>query len=59
MAVTIIVKNNLETALKKFKKKVEKTKILIEYKERQHYIKPSEKRKLKINANKKNHKHTS
>lgn len=37
--------NNVEKALRKLKKKVTDDGILLEYKERQHYVKPSEKRK--------------
>ena len=38
--------NNVEKALRKFKKKVTEDGILLDYKERQHYVKPSEKRRL-------------
>ena len=37
---------NVEKALRKLKKKVNNSKILIEVREREHYVKPSEKRKL-------------
>jgi len=37
--------NNVEQALRKLKKKVTDDGILVEYKERQHYEKPSDKRK--------------
>jgi small subunit ribosomal protein S21 len=43
----VIVKNgNIEKAMRIFKRKVKKSGLLQEIKERQHYTKPSEKRKL-------------
>ena len=38
--------NNVDKALRKLKKKVNNSKILIELREREHYVKPSTKRKL-------------
>mgnify|MGYP006157336575 CR=1 FL=1 len=44
--LTVEVRNNdINWALRKFKKKVQEDGILQEYKEREHYTKPSEKRK--------------
>jgi len=37
---------NVEKALRKLKKKVNNSKVLIEVREREHYVKPSTKRKL-------------
>ena len=42
-----IIKNNLNKALKIFKKKFKSTKVLKELRERQSYIKKSKKNKLK------------
>ena len=42
-----VVKNNLNKALKIFKKKFKSTKVLKELRERQSYIKKSKKNKLK------------
>lgn len=43
--IVVNVRNNdINGALRKFKKKVQEAGILQEYKERQHYVKPSEKR---------------
>ena len=48
---TVIVQNDqVDKALRKFKKKVQEEGILQEYKERQHYEKPSAKRKRKKDA---------
>ena len=41
-----VIKNNLQKALKIFKKKFKSTKVLKEIRERQHYTKKSKKRKL-------------
>jgi small subunit ribosomal protein S21 len=51
----VIVKENepFESALRRFKKQCEKTGILSEIKKREHYEKPSVKRKKKILAAKK------
>lgn len=38
---------SLESALKKFKKKVEKEGILLELRKREYYVGPSQKRRLK------------
>jgi len=44
---TVEVKDgNVDKALRKLKKKVNNSKILIEVREREHYVKPSTKRKL-------------
>lgn len=40
----ILSNDNIDLALRKFKKKMEKFKILDEYKDRQFYTKPSEKK---------------
>jgi len=48
--------NNVEQALRKLKKKVTDDGILVEYKERQHYEKPSEKRKKAKASSKARHK---
>ena len=37
---------NVEKALRKLKKKVNNSKVLMEVREREHYVKPSTKRKL-------------
>ena len=42
-----VIKNNLNKALKIFKKKFKSTKVLKELRERQSYIKKSKKKKLK------------
>ena len=47
LAYVEVKDGNLERALRKFKKKVERYGILEEYKERQAYIKPSDKKRLK------------
>lgn len=44
--LTVEVRNgDINYALRKFKKKIQEDGILQEYRERQHYVKPSEKRK--------------
>ena len=44
---TVQVKDgNVEKALRKLKKKVNNSKVLMEVREREHYVKPSTKRKL-------------
>jgi len=44
--LTVEVRNgDVNAALRRFKKKIAEDGILQEYKERQHYVKPSEKRK--------------
>ena len=52
-AVIIREGESFESALKRFKKQCEKTGILSEIKKREHYEKPSVKRKKKILAAKK------
>jgi small subunit ribosomal protein S21 len=51
----IVVGNNesIDSALKRFKKQVEKGGVLAEVRRREHYEKPSEKRKKKLFAAKK------
>ncbi|MCX7871553.1 MAG: 30S ribosomal protein S21 [bacterium] len=49
MAIVVKVNGNLEKALKRFKKRVDKSNILRDYLNKQHYIKPSDKKK-KTNA---------
>lgn len=41
---------SIESALKRFKKKIQKAGILSEIKRREHYVKPSVKRKRKAEA---------
>lgn len=41
--------DNIDKALKKFKKKFESTKVLRELRSRKEYVKPSEKRRAEIN----------
>ena len=41
---------NVEKAMRKFKKKVQESGLLLELRDRQHYTKPTTKRKLKRNA---------
>lgn len=53
MAIIVEIKNgmSIETALKKFKKKVKTTNLMQEIKEREYYEKPSiKRRRIKINA---------
>jgi len=48
MATVILRDNdNLEAAIKRFKRKVENDGILKEYRERQYFVKPSMKKRLK------------
>jgi small subunit ribosomal protein S21 len=42
--------NNVEKALRKLKKKVQESGVLLELRNRQHYVKPTTQRKLKKNA---------
>jgi small subunit ribosomal protein S21 len=44
---------NVEKALRKFKKKVQNSGLLFELKEREHFVKPTTRRKLKASAAKK------
>ena len=46
-------RDNVERALRKFKKKIATSGLLNELRDRQHYVKPTEKRKLKRAAAKK------
>lgn len=41
---------NVEKALRKFKKKIQASGLLLELRERQTYVKPTTRRKLKANA---------
>lgn len=54
MGKTVIVNDgNVEKALRKFKKKVANSGLLFELKERETYVKPTTRRKLKASAAKK------
>lgn len=44
---------NIEKALRKFKKKIQNSGLLFELKEREQYVKPTTRRKLKASAAKK------
>ena len=46
----IVHDGNVERALRKFKKKVANSGILLELREREHYVKPTTRRKLKAAA---------
>jgi len=46
-ALEVTITSSFEEGLRRFKSKVQRSKILTEYKERQHYVKPSEKRRKK------------
>lgn len=46
----IVHDGNVERALRKFKKKVANSGILLELREREHYVKPTTRRKLKLAA---------
>jgi small subunit ribosomal protein S21 len=50
LSVTVGPDGNVEKALRKFKKKVQDSRLLLELRDRQHYVKPTTKRKLKRNA---------
>jgi len=50
LTVTVGQDGNVEKALRKFKKKVQESGVLLELKNRQHYVKPTTARKLKKNA---------
>jgi small subunit ribosomal protein S21 len=39
-----------ESALRRFKKKCEKAGVISDFRKREHFVKPSERRKLKANA---------
>ena len=45
-------KNNIEGALKKFKRKVKDSGLMVELRDRQYYEKPSEKRRREKNSSK-------
>ena len=48
---SVLVKDdNVERALRKFKKKVANSGILLELRDREHYVKPTTRRKLKLAA---------
>ena len=54
MGKSVIVNDgNVEKALRKFKKKVANSGLLFELKERETYVKPTTRRKLKVSAAKK------
>lgn len=54
MGKTVIVPDgNVEKALRKFKKKIQNSGLLFELKERETYVKPTTRRKLKAAAAKK------
>lgn len=54
MGKTVIVHDgNVEKALRKFKKKIANSGLLFELKERETYVKPTTRRKLKASAAKK------
>ncbi len=54
MSEVIVGKNeSLDSALKRFKRNCQKSGVLSEYRKREHYVKPSVKRKLKEAARKK------
>ena len=44
-----VYNNNVDGALRKFKKMIKNSNIMMDLKEKQYYIKPSEKRRQKIN----------
>jgi small subunit ribosomal protein S21 len=50
--LTVLVNQdgNVEKALRKFKKKMQESGKLLDIRDRQHYVKPTTKRKLKRNA---------
>jgi small subunit ribosomal protein S21 len=49
-AVRVKENESFESALKRFKKKCEKAGVLSDLRKRQHFEKPSERRKRKLNA---------
>lgn len=49
----LVVDNQVEKALRKFKKKIQASGVLNELREREHYVKPTTQRKLKKAAAKK------
>ncbi len=52
LGVRVKENESFESALRRFKKKCEKAGVLSDVRKRQHFEKPSEKRKRKINASK-------
>lgn len=54
MGKSVIVHDgNVEKALRKFKKKVQNSGLLLDLRDREHYVKPTTRRKLKKTAAKK------
>lgn len=43
----IVIDGNIEKALRKFKKKIANSGLLLELREREHYTKPTEEKKIK------------
>ena len=58
LSVTVF-NNNVDGALRKFKKMIKESKLMVELKERQYYTKPSEKRRRKSKKAKKFQKNLS
>ena len=57
MSEVVVGKNEtLDSALKRFKRNCQKSGVLSEWRKREHYVKPSVKRKLKEAARKKKRK---
>ena len=54
-----VYNNNVDGALRKFKKMIKESKLMVELKERQYYTKPSEKRRRKSKKAKKFQKNLS
>jgi small subunit ribosomal protein S21 len=50
LSVTVGPDGNVEKAMRKFKKKVQDSRLLLELRDRQQFTKPTTKRKLKRNA---------
>lgn len=50
LTVMVNQDGNVEKALRKFKKKMQESGKLLEVRDRQHYVKPTTRRKLKRNA---------
>ena len=49
----LVVDNQVEKALRKFKKKIQASGVLNDLRDREHYVKPTTRRKLKKSAAKK------
>ena len=49
----LVVDNQVERALRKFKKKIQASSVLNDLRDREHYVKPTTRRKLKKSAAKK------